>query len=355
MGWWDAVKGGFRGMIPGGSGGGAGGIAGAAGGLFDPRNEGQYAGIDRGNYDLPGGTGIRQMGQQQAALAGQRDAPQAAYDPTFRNYQADLARRLQAQASGADSISRLQLQQGQDQLAAQQRSLVAGAAPQNSALAQRMASQQTGRGQQGLAFNQSLAGIQERNAAANALAGLSGQARGQDMQGSQFNVGAQLQQTGMNDAMINAGMGRDLAAAGMQQGGGIAYEGGRTTRAVGALAQPTQGEQILGAGTGLLGAYLASDERAKTDISDGGDEADKLMRGLRAKAYKYKDEAAHGRGSRLGIMAQDLERSSELGKSLVREVGGIKRVDVPAALGTGLGLIGRLNERIDKLEGRGGK
>jgi hypothetical protein len=224
--------------------------------LLEPRNEGQYAGVDQANYQLPGAQG---MSERDAALGqqyGLRGAPQAADSAQFRNYQNTLANMLNSRATGATSLSALALQRGQGQLARQQRGMMAGAAPQNAALAQRMGMQNTARGQQGLAYGTAMAGIQERDAAAQALAGLAGQARGQDIGLNQFNVGAQLQQTGLNDQAANNAYNRQLANAGMQQGGGIAYETQRGQRAGIQMQQPTQGEELLGLGMGIAGMAM---------------------------------------------------------------------------------------------------
>jgi hypothetical protein len=231
-------------------------LPGPLGTLFEPRNEGQYAGVDQANYQLPGAQG---MASRDAALGqqyGLRGAPQASEDGLFRGYQNRLANMLNSRATGDTSLSAMALQRGQGQLARQQQGMMAGAAPQNAALAQRMGMQNTARGQQGLAFNTALAGIQERDSAAAQLAGLSGMARGQDIGMSQFNTGAQLQQTGMNDQAANNAFNRELANAGMQQGGGIAYETQRGNRAGIAMQQPTQGEELLGLGMGIAGMAM---------------------------------------------------------------------------------------------------
>lgn len=227
------------------------GIGGGLATLLEPRNEGEYAGVNQGNYQLPGAQG---MSERDAALGqqyGLRGAPQAKEDGLFRGHQTRLANMLGSRASGETSLSALALQQGQGQLARQQTGMMRGAAPQNAALAQRMGMQNTARGQQGLAFNTALAGIQERDSAAAQLAGLSGMARGQDNQMSQFNVGAQQNQMGLNDAAANNAYNRQLANAGMQQGGGIAYETQRGNRAGIQMQQPTQGEELLGLGMGI--------------------------------------------------------------------------------------------------------
>ncbi len=229
------------------------GIAGDQAGLFDPRTEGQYAGVDRSNFSLPGGDAMRQRDEALGAQFGQRGAPQAADSQYWQGQQQQVGGYLDATMRGQNSLSQDLLKQNTNANAAQQRSFAAGAAPGNAAMAQRLAGQNIGRLNQNAAGQAGMMGIQERNAAANSLAGLSGQARGQTMQGNQFNVGAQLQQTGLNDQAQGNAYGRQLTAAGMDQQGGMAYEGNRTQRAAGQLAQPTPGEEFLGMAMGAAG------------------------------------------------------------------------------------------------------
>ena len=184
---------------------------------------------DRSAFQLGG---YQQRGDwlnQQAQGAQGRQAPQA-MDSSFRASQQDLINRLGRQMSGQDSLSALQLRDATDANIAQQRSQAASASPGNAAMAQRLAMQNTGRMNQGFGAQAAQLGIQERNAAANALAGVAGQARGQDLQNNEFNTTAQLQQRGMNDqyGLGAAGLGLQNAQANM--GGHIAYEQNQTTR-----------------------------------------------------------------------------------------------------------------------------
>lgn len=97
---------------------------------------------------------------------------------------------LQALANGENSVSALQLQQAQQANLAQQRALAASASPQNQAMAARNAAMQMGQLGYGLAGQQALAGLAERNQAQQAYASLLGHARGQDLQGTLGGYGA---------------------------------------------------------------------------------------------------------------------------------------------------------------------
>jgi hypothetical protein len=84
-----------------------------------------------------------------------------------------------------------------------------------------------------------------------------------------------------------------------------------------------------------------------------GKQADKLAANLELQEYRYGNKAlAMGAppGERMGIMAQDLEKSP-LGQAAVLEIPGVgKAIDVPEAVGVSLGLHGRAFERLDALE-----
>lgn len=104
-----------------------------------------------------------------------------------------------------------------------------------------------------------------------------------------------------------------------------------------------------------------SDERQKQGPQRiHGDDLDELADEIDPYLYGYKDSAraAYGvpGGPRVGVMAQDLERS-RLGRLAVQEdERGTKMLDRDQVQGTTLALVGRLNERIDALErgdGRG--
>jgi hypothetical protein len=95
---------------------------------------------------------------------------------------------LQGQMQGQNSVSAEQLRQGLQQNLSAQRSMAASASPQNSAMAARTAAIQSGRLGAGMSGQAALAGIQERNSAAqnygqlgSALGQLQLGQRGQDV------------------------------------------------------------------------------------------------------------------------------------------------------------------------------
>lgn len=212
---------------------------------------------DQANFNLPGYSERDHFFNSEAGGAQSRLAPQSA-DSSFRGDQQALVDRLRGQMNGQDSMSNLQLRGATDQNIAQQHSLAAGASPGNAAMAQRLMGQNIGNINQGFGAQAAQLGIQERNAAANALAGVAGQGRGQDLQNNQFNVGAQLQQRGMND-QYGLGMGQlSLGNAVAQQHGNMGYETNQTQRRGQDLnipVQPAPWERVANA-AGDVAPYL---------------------------------------------------------------------------------------------------
>jgi hypothetical protein len=185
-------------------------------------------------------------------------------------------------------------------------------------MASRTAAMTAGRQGAGLAGQQAVAGIQERQAAQQALAQMLMQQRQQELGGVQ---------TGFGTA-------------------GNAYG----TAYTGAMGAPSQGEQLLQLGmAGAQGAALLSDERLKTNITSGDEDADRLLRALRSKSYDYKDQK-HGKGRQIGIVAQDLEAAG-LGDAVFETPIGkaVSGAKLSAALAS---MMPGVNKRLEKLEGK---
>jgi len=255
----------------------------------------------------------RNLLAQQGGLAGQfADQAQAGYNAYGAQGQQALS-GLQAIANGQNSVSALQLQQAMQANLAQQRSLAAGAGPQNAGMAARTAALQMGRANAGLAGQQALAGMQERNQAWQQYGGLLQGLRGQDL-----NAAIQSRATANNS----------YGAA------PFAPQGNNDAATLTALA----------AG---IGAYAASDRRLKTDVKDGDAAASKASSKLPAFAFAYKD-ARFGKGKQLGVMAQDLERAG-LGHTVVDTPGG-KVVHGTKLATANTAMIAAMGRRLAELE-----
>jgi hypothetical protein len=291
------------------------------------------------------GMGIDQ-GQQ---MAMSRLAPQLAGGPQdqFRQGQMGQVQQLQGIASGQ--------QQGAGELAAQrqvqnalaaQQAMARGARGGNAGLAMRnAATNAAGLGLAGAGQAQQAA-LQDQQSAQGLLAQSLGQGRGQDIglagQNAQLQAGTQQLNDQLYQNMLQQlqGLGRDEQMARMG-----AWQ---ANKAAPGLIGP-----LLSAG-GQIGAAAAlkSDERLKTDIDDAYDDVDEMLDNLVAKRYRYQNEARDGIGPRVGIMAQDMERS-RMGRDVVFEHPDGKALDVNKALSAALASAARLNERVRKLERTG--
>ncbi len=186
----------------------------------------------------------------------------------------DAGNYYQRVMRGQDSLSAEQLRQGLQQNRNAQMSAAASARPQSAAMAHRNAAIQMGRLGAGLAGQQSLAGIAERQGAAQGLAGV----------GNAYS-NISLQNRGQNLEAMNAQRGLATQAE-------MGTEAQRGQRFAASAGVPTSGEQILGLGSNALAAYAAkSDERDKESVSSGKAAAKGLLEGLRPQEYSYKPAA----------------------------------------------------------------
>jgi hypothetical protein len=108
--------------------------------------------------------------------------------------------------------------------------------------------------------------------------------------------------------------------------------------------RPSTFSQILGAGTSLAGAWLASDERVKEDVSDPDGSALDKIRKLAAREYSYLDGYGHTPDRTTGLMAQDIERAGITGA--VMEIDGVKHVDPYPVLATVVQAVQELDRRV---------
>jgi len=110
-----------------------------------------------------------------------------------------------------------------------------------------------------------------------------------------------------------------------------------------------------GIGASAAGQYLGSDEKLKRGVNSvSPQEQDKALRSMEARRFEYTPKARAQLGLpggvRPGITAQELERS-KLGDEITVDTPMGKGIDRDAAIGTTLGLLGRLDERLRALEG----
>jgi hypothetical protein len=111
-------------------------------------------------------------------------------DETFRQYQLGLAQQLQAQARGeGPSLAQMQLAQATDRTLQQSLGMARSAMGSNPALAARTAALQASGTMGNAAAESAMLRLREQQQAQNALAGLSNQARGLDVDTAQQRAG----------------------------------------------------------------------------------------------------------------------------------------------------------------------
>ncbi len=220
---------------------------------------------------------------------------------------------LRRRANGEGLMSPEILRQGLQQQYGQQRSMAAGASPQNSAMAARTAAMGMGRACSAMAGQGAMAELQERQAAEKNLADMIMGQRQQDMQGA------------LNSRQNAIG----------------AYGG----------AKP-EGSALDKYGNAIVGAagMMMSDRTTKTEIKDGDAKAKAVLNGLKSYSYKYKNEK-NGKGEQYGIMAQELE-SAGLGHAVVETSEG-KAVHGAKLAAANTALTAALARRVGKLEKKG--
>lgn len=229
----------------------------------------------------------------------------------------DAARQmLRDQATGKTSVSGEMLRQGLQQQLSQQQSMAASANPANAAMAARAAANNMGRASYGMSGQAAVAGMQEKMAAQQALAQAIAEQRRQELQAA-----LQARQTAVGAY------------------GGIKPEGTALEKWMPAIE----------AGAGAAGLAAKSDVRAKEKIEDGDEKAKRVLRGLKAYSYDYKD-TRDGKGRQFGPMAQDMEKAG-LGHAVIDTPEGKVVHGAKAAL-SGLALTAALAKRVEKLEGK---
>lgn len=95
---------------------------------------------------------------------------------------------------------------------------------------------------------------------------------------------------------------------------------------------------------------LYSDKKLKQDISSGDNSIEMLLDKLAPKQFEYKNPM-NGEGVRIGVMAQDAEKSP-MGKQIVNEAPQGKEIDMNKAISVLLAAAGNMHNRLKKMEGK---
>ena len=304
--------------------------------------------VDQTGYNADRSRDLQSAAQQQASL-GMLARTASGQGPSI----------AQAQAAAA-------MQQARNSMQGMAASARGGGG--NAAAAMRTAMMQGGAMQQGAAQQGGMLRAQEMLAAQNAYAQQANAMRGAEQarmgQGAQWSLGntaAQQANQRQNDAQSNVYEGvRQGALGGNTQG----RQGEQTWRQNAfsdinrtelgqeqqALAERGKAIGTAGSAVAALLPFIFSDERLKTGIGNGAGEIRSALDNLSPKSFEYKN-GANGEGERLGIMAQDLEKS-KYGKSIVqKDSDGMRMVDGGGGLNMALAAIADLHQRMKKFEG----
>lgn len=143
----------------------------------------------------------------------------------------------------------------------------------------------------------------------------------------------------------------------MRKAGGLSQASTNMASMLGSQAgqQAAANQAVMGSMIGAGATIAASDERVKKDVSSPSqDKLESHLKTLLDKIepymYNYKSPEKHGEGTRLGIMAQDLEKSP-MGNEMVKEDNdGTKYVDLGHVATAALATSKHLLDRLDALE-----
>lgn len=251
-------------IVPGvgtGIGAGVGALAGGALGYFGGGGDAPAPKYNS-HYSLPGfDTQYGQFGRQASRFGNRNTSAYNLDKSAYRNDQTTLIRMLQAQARGegpGQEIVRKQAQDASDHAMQQQQGMALAAGPGSGAMAARSAAMAGAQAQSAVGGQAAMGGLQAQQQALGALGQNISDARGQDFNWAKANQDGQLQMTQMNDQAQLEALRQRLAAAEMQQRGGLAYNNIKAGHAAALAAQPTLGDQLMGMGGGFGQGYMMS-------------------------------------------------------------------------------------------------
>lgn len=273
-----------------------------------------------------------------------------------RSRQTALADALEAQARGeGPSLAENQLRQANERSLANQLALAASTRGRsNPAATARQVLQNQAQNNQVTNAQVADARIQEQLNAQQMLGNLSTQLREQDAaaQNNAISQNAQFlaERAGIADANRAAAMNLETTRA--NQAIGVGNQAVQDTINRRDTRQSTISGLLQGGGGGLGMLSKMSDKNAKSDIKDGSEEVYDFLEALNSKVYKYKEPEKHGSGKEIGVLAQDVERGGNVGKSLVKELPEGKVLDMGKGFGAVLAAQAELHERLKKLEGK---
>lgn len=282
---------------------------------------------------------VETLGQASMMAGATRGSQSYEQQQRARQQQLGAYDLLYGAATGkAPSVAEQQLRQGQRQ-AMQDSMALAASSRSNPQAAARAAIGANARAQAEASAQASMLRAQEQAAARNALMGAASQIRASDQQSvgqaQQLQLGAAS--SALDAQQARAGIAADVYAQAMS---------GDTQRALAreqARAQK-QANTLSAIGQGI---QAASDKRLKTNVRQGDELASAFLDSLSSKLYSYKDSP---NVDKLGVMAQDMEKS-RLGKQAVtKDAHGMRFIDTEDATSALLAAVANLHGRLKKVE-----
>lgn len=211
-------------------------------------------------------------------------------------------------------------------------------------------------------FGQGLATQNYNNAVQQAMANRAQQVGIAGDMMSQGATGANIQQNLMNTGVNALGQQANITSMQGTNAGNLAMTSGNVAAAQ-RVSQPDILANAAQAGLGayMMGSAMSDEDMKKIDGAVSDEEIEEFLNNLEPTQYEYVDAALDkmeeradtvSTGKKVGIMAQDLEKS-KIGKQMVMEdKDGTKMVDGPQSVGALLAATASLNRRIKKLENK---
>ena len=164
-----------------------------------------------------------------------------------------------------------------------------------------------------------------------------GKVYGQGMQGLSNLSGQELNSSAAQGGVAAAEHGNMNTATGQLYGTGTQQQQAGSSQTSGSISGLTN----------IVGALIASDETKKKNIKSSRHDLEKVFAKVKPYRFNYKEGNGQDDKDHLGVMAQDLEKTSLKGAVMDTPEG--KKVDTGQLTMGNTAMIGELNEKLDKI------
>jgi uncharacterized protein YcfJ len=313
-------------------------------------------GIVYGLNKIGGKTGTAELsGERTEYGTAVADRVQPSRDATLRLIE-EL--KLKSQGGGPPSLAEKNLVSANQRSLAQTLSAASAMRGVPQGATQRQVQRQRGMAQRNLKEQGGMLQLQEQAAAQDQLASLALAQQQESLQQVMQPGGVSAQAASTRFAEDVKREEEQRKKYGREVGAAVGAVGTVAGGIVGGIYGGPAGAAAGAAGGGALGSAVGqgageamSDKRLKKHVETAKSDVKKFLDSVGAKKYEYKDPKAPGaaKGERVGVMAQDLEKS-EMGKALVRNTPQGKMVDTVQGFGALLAAQAEMHNRLKKLE-----